>query len=247
MAPSDVKKVELTTIKQNSGKPITSFLDYSPRTVDPPRIDDNGIFNARVYAAYLNAYDTYLVKFFQVRRQFLTLLREGVPTESLVRDMEEVQLGYPGSGVHPSHAESLFQKGVAQDTLLVVGNLVVPQVPVVNAPTPPPPSDDLKKERKIQARKRRAARRRAQREQEKPKQIGRKIETLKAQTTLAKVEAGWTKVISRQEKRRLAKAAGTSSTGDPAGKSKASATLRRSTAVRRKSSPKLSSGETSKQ
>jgi len=237
MVRNDTKRVELTTIKQNSGRPITSFLDYSPRTIDPPKIDDNGFFNANLYASYLAAYDTYLVKFFQVRRQFLSLLREGAPAVDLVVNCKSK----PAEDVLPYHQQAaLGKKGVDCSQTITVGDLVRPLIPVVNAPAPAPPSEEHKKEVRRQARKRRAARKRNAKKAAMPKEVHRKIDLIQAQTTLAKVEAGWTKVISRKEKRQQAllakQAARPSSSGIPPG-SKESTPLRRSTAVRRKPKP----------
>lgn len=227
MAPKPAqKRVELTTINQNSGKPITSFLDYSPRTVDPPRINDaTGFFDMASYEAYLSAYDIYIVKFFQVRRQFLHLHRGGVPTVPVNPPIGEFPLA------------SRLLRATSKGNVGVVGpSYTIPVVPIV-PPRAPAPSEELKKERRKNARKRRSARRKATSVSTAVTKVESKIQLVKAKSKLASVEAGWTLVQSRASKKRAARKATSkkktpASTGDGSPPPSRSTSLARRPAVR---------------
>jgi hypothetical protein len=118
--PPAEKRVHVTTVRASSGKPITSFLDYSPRTLDPPSQQFERGMTARPYADYLAEYDLYLAKFFQVRQQFKTLLRE-VPEGDLLakqkalRNSNDVHLivpqAMPAPRPAPSEAQVEARKG----------------------------------------------------------------------------------------------------------------------------------------
>lgn len=223
-----LKRVELTTIQQSSGKPITSFLDYAPRTVDPPRIDQNGVFDADAYASYLRAYDIYLVKFFQVRRQFLTLHRDGPPEDPLT--LERVAVGRTPGRLLPS--------GDTRPVPLLLACPKVALAPIVRRA----PSPEVKKEKKKAARLRRKARLAAAKPAKDLDKAQLAVDLVKTKTALAKAEQGWTKVLSRKEK--LALRAGSkvpASAGGPSA-SKGAMPLHRSAAVRRKPSGPSGSG-----
>jgi len=202
LSPPPVKKVELTTIQASSGKPITSFLDYAPRTVDPPRIVDGQKFDMREYCEYLNAYDVYLVKFFQVRRQFLTLHRGGIPSTP-INTTEEVVTNHPGKPLPPppqGWGINGPKLGPPRVERRVVSHFT-PHVVAVAPQAKPSPSPELKKARRKAARQRRKARLAERKLPAVLEKTNLQISLVKAKSTLDKVEEGWTIVQSRRERR----------------------------------------------
>lgn len=190
MPPSQLpeKRVHITQVRASSGKPITSFLDYSPRTIEPPSLTTtvNGnqlAFNAKAYAAYLVGYDAYLVKFFQVRRQFMSLLRE-VPTDPIVSSVRLEVI--PGRQYVDEHT------------------LNVPTLPMQPRADPPQATEGqlaARKGRKKAARRRQRANRRLREQKAKAAEASTIAATKAAEALAAKSEAQagkWTTVVSKR-------------------------------------------------